>query len=402
MSSEPQFDLYGQATLWADHLRTDPSFTNSDAEELKGHLLDIAEELVSQGLSEEEAFVVASSRLGEPMDLKDEFEEINTPVIQLRKTILVLSGILAFFLFYFFVVSSARFLVLALDHFSDNYVLNFRFVFSYVFIYLLFIIVSTVMLYYSSLKRIKRFEYWKIKPAHTFLLFSGTFILALINIWLTRVINQSFNHTSYTFYHQYTLFDYLNYLLPLISIICFIVLYKKHNRSARPDDENSESNEVRTMNSILFVFSGILVYFSLHFFLHSSARILISALQYFVNDPGLNIRRTWSFVISFQLLFILFTAALYFLDRNIVQRIKDLHIKPGHTLWLLISILFLAILDRCFFPIAVNMIGQRHSDLIYKYSDIFIVSDFCFPFVLGACFLILFSKYYRDHIKIGN
>lgn len=396
MGAEPGFDLYRKATLWADQLHSDPSFTISDAEELKGHLLDIAEELVRQGYCAEEAFALAVSRLGGPDELREEFGETNTPVIQLRKTILVLSGILSFFLFFFFVVTSTRIIILALDHFSANQVLNFRFVFSYVGFYPLLVIASTMILYFTDQEKIKKLEYRKIRPFHMFLLFVATFFLALLNNWLIGEIHGLYDRAYNTFYLQYTLFDYLNYILPFISIGCFVVLYKRFYRLKLTDSQELP------MKTILLVFSGILTYFFLHFLLHSSARIFISALQFHVDDPALNIRRTWSFVITFQLLFIFLTAALYFLDKNLVSRLKRFHLKPAHTFWLLFATIFLAILDRCFFPIASKMI-DRHGNLFNrKYWDIFTISDLSFPFILGACFLVLFSKYYRDNIRIGH
>ena len=396
MSSESRLDLYGQATLWAEQLRSDPSFTISDAEELKGHLLDIAEELVSQGYCEAEAFAMAASRLGEPAVLREEFDEVNTPVIQLRKTVLVLSGILFFFLFYFFVSFSARLLVLALGHFSDNEVVNGYIVKSYTGLYLLLIAVFTAALFFSKLKMFENFEERRIKPAHTFILFFLTLIFALINAWLDAIIRQTFDHFSYTFYYQYTVFDYLSYLFPVFSITSFMVLYKKYNHI------KALGHKEFPMKSILLIFSGILFYFLLRFLLHSSARILFSALQYHSDDPALNIRRTWSFVMTFQLLFIFLTTALYFLDKHLVSRLRDLHLRPVHTLWLLFATIFLAILDRCFLPIAARMIRHSGAEIIHKYWDIFIITDISFPFVLGACFLLLFSKYYRDNIRIGN
>ena len=396
MSSESRFDLYGQATIWADQLRTDPSFTISDAEELKGHLLDIAEKLVSQGYCEEEAFAIAASRLGGISELKVEFDEVNTPAIQLRKTILVLSGTLLFSLFYFFVTSSARFLFLVSVQYSGNEALNCRRLFYYACFYLLLIIISTVVLVYSDLKMFKKIEEWKIKPVHTFLIFFVALALAMINTWLNSIINKTSDHWSYSFYFQSSVFDYLSYLLPLVSIICFVVLYKKYNQI------RGSVNRELPLKTILLVFSGILIYFLLRFLLHSSARIFFSALQYHADDPGLNIRRTWSFVLTFQLLFIFFTASLYFLDQNLVKRLKKLHLKPAHTLLLLFATIFLAILDRSFFPIAARMIRHSSAEISHKYWDIFTISDLSFPFILGACLLVLFSKYYRDNMNTGN
>ncbi len=467
MSSESQFVLYEQASVWADQFRTDPSFTILDAEELKCHLLDVSEDLVLKGLSENEAFAVATSRLGDSFALRNEFREINAPVIQLRKALLVLSGILAFSFLYYFFFASTGLLVFVLDYFNDDYALNFRYVFSYTLAYILIIAVSTVILYFSDDRKIKLFEKIEIRPGHLFLLFLGTLILALIDQWFRQLFKTEFNPGSYTNTHLYALFDYLNYLLPFILIVCFIVLYRIFDQTVLQSKASSNSNsEIKTIledkpiqysvdyiswketdlqcksqlevleniglskeeaieimklrnignslkinnnnlpynrkrfnHDLLLVFSSVLVYFFLHFLLNSTSRILISALQYFENNPALNIRRTLSFVMSFQGLFILFAATLYFLDMKVVKHIERLHIKPVHTILLLLATVFFAFLDRLFLPISKNCLGNNMA-LKYKLMNILYVSDHTFPFILCACLLVLFNKYYRDNIRI--
>lgn len=469
MSSESRFALYEQASVWAEQLRTDPSFTISDAEELKGHLLDIAEDLISNGLREEEAFVVATSRLGEPTDLKDEFEEINAPIIQMRKAILVLSGILAFSFFYYFLFASIDLLVRVLDYFNDDYVLNFRVVVFYTLAYCIFIVSSTFSLYSFDDRKIKLFENMDIRPGHLFLILLCNVLLVLIDQRVSHLLNIEFNPGSYTTTHLYTLFDYLNYIFPFILIICFIVLYRKFDQTVVRFGESFNSNtEIHTNSdntpiqysidfiseeetiiqwkvqlevlesiglskqeallvlklrnrdnvlkfnnnnllcnpkrfnyNLLMIFSSVLVYFFLHFLLNSSSMILFSVLQYFQNDPALNIRRTFSFNMFFQWAFVLFTATLYFHDKRIIQLIKQHHIKPVHTLLLLLGTIFLALLDRLFLPISKSCLGNSMA-LKYELMNIIYVSDFTFPFILCTCLLVLFNKYYRDNIRISR
>lgn len=467
MNSESQFVLYEQASVWADQFRTDPSFTISDAEELKCHLLDISENLILKGLSETEAFAVATSRLGDSTSLRNEFKEINAPLIQLRKALLVLSGILAFSLLYFFIFASTDLLVIVLDHINDDYIMNFWYVVFYTLSLILIIVASNVILYFSDNRKIKLFEKIKMRPGHLFLLFLGTLLLALMDQWFRQLLKVEFNPGSYTNTHLYALFDYLNYILPFVLIANFIILYWKFDRTALQSKASSNSNsEIQTMQedkpiqysvdyiswpetdlqwkshlevlesiglskeeaieimklrnienslkinnnnlpnnpkrfnkNLLLVFSSVLVYFFLHFLLNSTSRILVSLLQYFENDPALNIRRILSFVVSFQGLFILFAAKLYFLDTKTMEHIERLYIKPAHTILLLLATIFFALLDRLFLPISKNCLGNSMA-LKYKLMNILYVSDFTFPFILCACFLILFNKYYRDNIRV--
>jgi hypothetical protein len=452
---------------WSEQIQIDPSFTESDVEELRGHLIDLIEELAGRGLNEKEAFIIAAARLGDVSDLKSEFEEVNTSIIQMRKTILLFSGILVFFIFYFLLFSSSRLLVLVLHQIKNNSVLNVRYILIYIIVYQLFFIFITLYLYFSRDRIVKKVESLKINPNHTMGLFSGIIIFALSDHWFRQLINSTFEPGSYTYNHLYTIFDYSGYSFPFVMIICFVLLYKhyylitnrndaitcfsEHGSQGTEDetnnplinfigeeqiknqnivqfeelkkmglddeeafvilskrmemgppsniDYNKSSTRLNSMYNLLIIFSGILVYFFLYFLLFSSSRILFTILQYFENDPVLNIKRTWSYILFYQLLCIFFTASIYFLDSNVVKRLRNLKIKPRHTYILLVSTIFLAIIDRCFYPISRNTIGG-YFELKYKFLTIFSISNYTFPFILFLCFIVLFHKYYRQNVAL--
>jgi len=56
------------------------SITGSDAAELKAHLYDATDELKKSRLSDEEAFIIATKRLGTEQVLNHEYEKVNTSV----------------------------------------------------------------------------------------------------------------------------------------------------------------------------------------------------------------------------------------------------------------------------------------------------------------------------------
>lgn len=466
MNSEYNISLHQHASIWAEQLKTDSSFTGSDAEELKSHLIDLAEELKEIGLDDEEAFSIALSRLGDTLLLKNEYEEVNTPVIQMRRIVLVLSGILTYFLLYFLMISSTRLLVILLYQIKDNPEQNISIIIYYVTAFHLFMIISTIVLNFWGEKIAKKIVRLKVKPQHTFILFVGTISLVLSDQRLRVFIRSLFEIGSYTQTHLYSIFDYSGYGFPLIMILCFIVLFKKYyllidvsstdsglsdgclsphhianadlpagidseeqlqNQTEGQLDEliklgldeeearwvvikrkgliSSQKNDYETANSpgfqmrfILSILSGVLVYFFLYFLLCSSSSILFTILQQFENDPLINIKRTWSYVLIYQALFIFFTASLYILDYNLVNRIKQIHVKPTHTYWIFLATIVLAITDRCFYPIVKNAVGQNIA-FRYKLGYIFYISDYSFPFIICFCFLLLFYKYYRDNIK---
>jgi hypothetical protein len=71
-------DLAGQSVetqidMWRSHLRSSPAITGADAEELEDHLREQIASLSDQGLSEDEAFLVAVKRLGANDALTREF-----------------------------------------------------------------------------------------------------------------------------------------------------------------------------------------------------------------------------------------------------------------------------------------------------------------------------------------
>lgn len=467
MRNETTFNLNTQASIWADQLRSDPSFTFSDAEELKSHLLDISTELAAHGLSEQEAFVVASSRLGVLSSLKDEYYETNLPVIQLRKTVLVLSGVLLFFLLYFFMLFSSSMLYLALFDNGVNMYLSAEFVKYYLIGYQILFVLSIIYLYFSGNHITGQIDKLSIKPLHTVWLFTGILILAVSNHWLRQVIEAIPDPHGYVYYRMLVFDDRFGNIFALIIIIGFILLYKKHDStntsrktqsktfstSQEKNNDNLEEQplgnakdevqmnqlhlhlkelvkvplnpeeafaiaqmrlglhaqqnpplQVQTENSMrnfMVVLSGVLVYFFLYYLLFSSGRILFTTLQHFDHDTALNIRRTWSFIISFQWFFVLLTAGLYFLDKNLTSRLNKLHINPTQTIWLLTTTILLGIVDRCFYPLSRNTIERNSKELHDAFEHIFILSRYTFPFILGACFLVLFYKYYRDNVRIG-
>jgi len=460
VNSEYPVKIHQQVSAWAEQLKADPSFTDSDVEELKSHLLDLTEKLKESGLNEDEAFIIALSRFGNTSVLKSEFEEVNTPIIQVRKAILVLSGILVYFLLYFFMLAVTRLHVILLFQYKNDPEQNIRYVLYQVIAFHLFLIISTILIYFRGKKLIKKIVSFKIKPKHTFALFAGIFCLVLVDQWFVQIISGIFETGQYTNTQLYTIFDYSRYSFPLIMIFCFIVLYKKCYLIINQESTNSELSEEwpltpslsnitdlsvnsnfdqrienkfnnqldneeakwvmmkrkgllppekndyryiaasdKQLHVLLIILSGALVYFFLYFLLYSSARIFFFVLQHFENDPLLNIKRIWSYVLIYQSLFVFLTASLYIKDKNLVQRIKQIHFKPVHSLWILLATVVLAITDRCFYPLTQHEIG-RDLLLIYKLGYIFYISNYSFPFIIWTCFLVLFFKYYRDNIRI--
>ncbi len=215
--------------LWVNQIRSIPSITTSNAEELKSHLLDIMDHLKANGLDDEEAFCIASNRMGEISKLRNDFDELNMPIIQMRKIILGLSGILAYFFLYYLMLLFNKVLLIELcSLISDpakivNYVVCFLVGYHFIFIFL------TGYLYFFD-KEIKHgIESLRIKPVHAYCFFAIIICLAFTNFHLSNVIFERFNEHFLYLTHYRETFGYLSYSFPLTITICFVLLYRKYS-----------------------------------------------------------------------------------------------------------------------------------------------------------------------------
>jgi hypothetical protein len=81
MENKTSFDLNGEIRRWRDALALSPEFCGQDIDELECHLSDSLVELQNKGLSEEEAFIIATRRLGSVPALAKEFGRVNNPAL---------------------------------------------------------------------------------------------------------------------------------------------------------------------------------------------------------------------------------------------------------------------------------------------------------------------------------
>jgi len=86
------FELKEAIENWKQKLSCSNSFTTNDIEELESHLLDEIDALKEKDLSEEEAFFVATSRLGSVDLLSSEFIKVNNKTMFFNKIVLLLGG----------------------------------------------------------------------------------------------------------------------------------------------------------------------------------------------------------------------------------------------------------------------------------------------------------------------
>src|SRR5438552_1025753 len=81
MESKTQFDLNRNLELWRQSLAESPSFQPDNLDELEVHIRDSVSTLEVKGLSTEEAFLIATRRLGQPTALDSEFGKVNSEAV---------------------------------------------------------------------------------------------------------------------------------------------------------------------------------------------------------------------------------------------------------------------------------------------------------------------------------
>src|ERR1039457_5316434 len=93
MENPTTFDLNNAICRWRDGLRQSPHFREENLAELEAHLRDSVAELQGRGLPDEEAFLLATRRLGNPARLDSEFAKVNRRQVWLHRVLWMLVGI---------------------------------------------------------------------------------------------------------------------------------------------------------------------------------------------------------------------------------------------------------------------------------------------------------------------
>ncbi len=92
MENATRFDLNDAVRQWRAQLESSPAFRGADLDELGAHLLDSTRSLQDRGLSAQEAFWVARSRLGSTDLLAGEFEKVNPGRVWLNRVLWMVVG----------------------------------------------------------------------------------------------------------------------------------------------------------------------------------------------------------------------------------------------------------------------------------------------------------------------
>src|SRR5882724_1033998 len=95
MENQTSFDLNLSIQRWRENLAQSSALRNENLNELESHLCDSIATLQTTGLSGEEAFVIASRRIGKAQQLEIEFGKVNAKSVWLDRLLWMLIGIQA-------------------------------------------------------------------------------------------------------------------------------------------------------------------------------------------------------------------------------------------------------------------------------------------------------------------
>lgn len=90
------FDLEGQLRQWKKRFTSMDAMRSADIEELEQHVRDSMAALTSRGLDPEEAFVVATHRVGAPAAVEREFAKVNESHLWSQRVFWMAAGALGY------------------------------------------------------------------------------------------------------------------------------------------------------------------------------------------------------------------------------------------------------------------------------------------------------------------
>jgi len=231
----PGFNCNDQIDNWIKSLLQEGSFTEDDAEELKSHLYDSMDELRKAGLDEEEAFLISRKRLGRSEDWRDDFEKINRGIIQMGRSVIILSGILAYFLVYYIVLFTSKLLFLFNAYFlNTDYQIIIIWIKRYIFsVYFLFILLFASIFFFEA-RVLSFFERLKFRPATVLIILFMTIGFALADTMLVPFLNNLIKSDISVKDYLYDIFFYFKLIFPFLFCVSFVILYFRYFSKTKP------------------------------------------------------------------------------------------------------------------------------------------------------------------------
>lgn len=228
-----QFDLQEHIEQWESRVKAEPCISEFDLEELHDHLQNIINELKKIGLKDDEAFIIAVKRLDFNYDYREEFGNVNKEVFQMRRSLVIMAGVLIYFLVYYFILFTSQLVFIGIIKIGNNTDEAIEWVFRYIITWHFISLLFFVSIYFFERKTVIFLEGIKFKPLRAITYLLITLLFALINSCLLPITNSLIGKNvplRSNFIHIYTNFDYS---FPLLICICFIIIYFKYYKMTK-------------------------------------------------------------------------------------------------------------------------------------------------------------------------
>lgn len=231
MDAHKEFDINIHIEKWQSEIENVDSLTEGDREELKSHFLDIFDSLKAKDLDDEEAFLVTKKRLGKSSDWDEDYQTVNNPLLQMRKSLVVFMGVLLYFFTYYLFGFTSKLLYILLHEFGvDGYICLAWLIRYLIFVHFVFILLVAAIYFFDQkvINLLYKLEF-RFNKSLTFLL--STFILGMLNTF-SYVISKNISMPDvYLKSRLSTVFGYYeNYTFPILICISFFVLYVKYKK----------------------------------------------------------------------------------------------------------------------------------------------------------------------------
>ncbi len=245
------FELETKIYNWHEQLERSPDITVFDSEELKCHLLDSIDHWKGVGLDEEEAFWVSSRRLNFSFDLLQDYRIVNSPLNQMKKTVLVLGGVLGFFLLYYFFVFSSMLLFYGLTVFHNDGNFALRWIANYLYTVQAAFIISFAGIFSMGTKFVSLIRRIRLKPKHAILLLVVTLLFASGKQYLYPLIRE-IGKSQQLWGQLYDVFFNFRFSFPFLFCLSFVLLCWKYCKKLKDPDEgnNEEGKEEEGSNNL--------------------------------------------------------------------------------------------------------------------------------------------------------
>lgn len=229
MENSDDFSLDKAIGEWEKISFSQNDLTPKDKAEFKDHILNTIDELIDKGLSEEEAFIIAKMRFGDKDDWGNEMQIVNEKNFQLKKIVVLFSGVFAFVFSYYFILCLNKILFLVLYSYSldaETIIDAIKIFFNIVCLTTTFLFVAIYFLHRPVIWLLNKFNL-SLRKVILFILIM--FSLIILEWYLVTVISGTIGDVSLRNTMFYVERNFKYYFVIILGI-GYILIFNRYNK----------------------------------------------------------------------------------------------------------------------------------------------------------------------------